>query len=122
MNKERLLNVAKALRESPEPEKFDMDLYIHTCGTPACAFGHYASRSDLQDEWIVDRCGMICAADDGSELDMIAFGDRSLRHFDITAQQADELFGPKHGCGGAKTAIAAAEYIEAFVARGAVAP
>src|SRR6187551_2522759 len=47
----RLMNVAKALRESPNAGRFDMGCYIHSgseeegeknwCGSPACALGHY---------------------------------------------------------------------------------
>lgn len=58
----RLLNVARALRESPNPKAFTMLRFVHGddsfsntvgsaadwCGTPACALGHYGSRTDLQ--------------------------------------------------------------------------
>ena len=32
----RLLNVARALRESKHPEQFTMTEYVNPCGTPAC--------------------------------------------------------------------------------------
>lgn len=113
MNKERLLNVARALRESKNPDKFTMSQLTNACGTPACALGHYAARRDLQDYYYIDADGEFqCPADDttGPEEDSDAL------HFGITADQSQELFG-SHGCGNAKTAIEAAEYIEAFVAR-----
>lgn len=129
MNYERLLNVAKALRESPNPGKFTMVSELHSdCGTPACAWGHYAARSDLQSLWTVghplnddsdpdepELCswfGVLYA--DGSDA---SYDDDEVReHFDIDDHQHDELFSPD-GCGGAKTALEAAEFIEAFVAR-----
>lgn len=51
MNKERLLNVAKALRESTTPpDLFTMRFVMRECGTPACALGHYAARGDSAKE------------------------------------------------------------------------
>ena len=53
--RQRLLNVVRALRESPKPKAFSMDWYGYgpneafPCGTPQCALGHYAAREDLQD-------------------------------------------------------------------------
>lgn len=125
----RLLNVAKALRESKQPEKFDMGTYVASvegtaetefCGTPACAVGHYASRPDLQDLLAIKVrqdglglypylafAGTVCAASYVSE--------DVLEHFGITEDEADELFD-EEGCGDAKTPVEAAEYIERFVA------
>jgi len=120
MHKERLLLVAKALRESAQPDKFAMWTY-HRCGTPACAVGHYAARRDLQDfmQLAVDR--------DTGSLRFGVWGATKLAndywdynaaicsHFDITPDQREELFGAD-GCGDAETANQAARYIERFVA------
>lgn len=107
---ERLLNVAKALRESPNPEKFHMSAYARSCGTPACALGHYAARTDLQQAFILSL-GFLCT-DYGAE---IAFHSPKVRsHFDISREEAEELFSPD-GCGGARTALEAARYVENFV-------
>lgn len=124
MNRERLLNVARALREAPNPEKFDMGSEIHRrCGTPACAWGHYAAREDLQSAWKVER-------DKGGYFDVREIGtgrwasyddDALLDHFDITPKERLELFDAD-GCGGAQTPIEAAEYIEEFVRRHEVQP
>lgn len=120
MNKERLLNVAKALRESPAPDKFDMDMELHEyCGTPACAWGHYAARKDLQDVWVVKRRPTskyfeVLFADSGHPADYC--GESVIDHFGITWGDHTDLFDPG-GCGGAETPIEAAEYIERFVAR-----
>jgi hypothetical protein len=123
MHKERLLNVAKALRESKNPEQFSMTRHVNACGTPACAFGHYAARGDLQSEFSIDT------EQDPSRwpsdgvyhlIDGLAhpcsFDMSSVReHFDLSPAAIELLFGGD-GCGDAKTAIAAAEYIEHFVA------
>jgi hypothetical protein len=103
MNKVRLLNVARALRESEHPEKFTMRELVNMCGTPGCALGHYASRGDLQDVFLIDGYRMTTVGA-GSIYDV------TLAHFG-----EDELFGAL-GCGEAKTPVQAAEYIERFVA------
>jgi hypothetical protein len=135
LNKQRLLNVAKALREAPVPEKFDMGRHVHTCGTPSCAFGHYAARSDLQDEFSIDSSresahlpyqGVYLKNGAG-----ICFSDDVvLTHFDLDEDDIGELFGsmaanptdnnPETYARLARTCqtpIEAAEYIEQFVAR-----
>lgn len=112
MNKERLLNVARALRESQVPGDFTMVRLVNPCGTPACALGHYAARTDLQDEYWIDAYGRFrCVSDDRGDDD----DDSDAKHFGITSDESSELFGTE-GCGEAKTAIEAAEYIEQFVA------
>lgn len=111
MNKERLLNVAKALREAPEPEKFTMIQFVHLapeggCGSPACALGHYAFRQDLQSAFTQDtfgpQSGIGCASEE------------VLEHFGITEMQACQLFDSR-GCDDANTPTEAADYIEKFV-------
>jgi hypothetical protein len=111
MNKERLLNVAKALRESPNPDLFTMARYGFDCGTPACALGHYAARPDLQDFFKLKQNGMLVL----TENDEVPYGEDEMEHFGIDEKQAAELFGTE-GCGNAQTPIEAAEYIEQFVA------
>lgn len=123
MNKKRLLKVAQALRESPEPKKFTMQRYAHSCGTPACALGHYAARSDLQrtfklkvsegDTWgdydnvVVARPGFTIS---------VLYDDVLVQdHFGITFEQACDLFSSE-GCGGARTPLQAAKFIERFAA------
>lgn len=118
MNKERLLNVAKALRESKNPRGFTMNV-VHKCGTPACAIGHYAARRDLQEE-----IQLPSSRSDNGSLIIGVWGAAKLTggwtrfvsdHFDIEPEQVDELFGFS-GCGKARTAIQAAKYIERLVA------
>lgn len=129
MNKERLLNVARALRESPNPEQFHMSSYGHDCNTPACAIGHYAARPDLQDAFALDTYGWLIHRD-GRPCNY--FHEEVHAHFDITPEQSSLLFSgdtdgddfdedgePNRvwGCNSARTALEAAEYIENFVAR-----
>jgi hypothetical protein len=103
MNRQRLLNVALALRESPSPEHFGMWAFFRD-GWPADPLGHYAVRSDLQSVWGLDTfsdTGMSCVAPE------------VLQHFEISEAEAGRLFA-FGGCDRAKTALAAAEYIERF--------
>lgn len=118
MNKERLLNVARALRESPNPTEFTMAVYGHNCNTPACALGHYAKRHDLQDAFDLDKYGWLTLRD-GSPCNY--YSAPVLAHFGLTPSESSRLFaggddddGIHAGCGGAKTPIEAAEFIEAF--------
>jgi hypothetical protein len=116
VNKDRLLNVARALREAKTAEcDFDMSFYVHECGTPACALGHYAARRDLQDRFkiVVGAAHSFLAnASDGRS---VMPGDVA-GHFAISIHDAGDLFDVD-GCGGAKTPAVAAAFIEAFVAR-----
>jgi hypothetical protein len=123
LHRQRLLNVARALRESSRPEKFDMTEVIHPCGTPACAFGHYVSRTDLQDFVKPERCTFQDTGrqfwrpvfvDDGAHASF--YGRRVQEHFGLTREEQHALFDGG-GCGEAETANQAAEYIERFVER-----
>lgn len=128
IQRKRLLNVAKALRESKKPKAFTMDGFIHSpwdvvrgfdCGTPACALGHYASRRDLQKVLYIGKAQarpeVLMRLSGSSEICTINT-DKILEHFGITYDESEELFGAV-GCGHAKTAIQAAKYIERFVKR-----
>lgn len=114
MNRERLLNVARALRESPNPERFAMDHWALGCRTPACAAGHYAARRDLQDVFYLDARGVLCECRIGP-LRLDAALTRLAIHFGVFEEDTESLFGAR-GCGGAQTTIEAAKYIERFVA------
>lgn len=116
MKKRRLLNVAKALRQSPDPGRFTMCTY-HQCGTPACAVGHYAARRDFQEVMQIDQSsytGGLLFGVWGATQKARHYQDFLCEHFDITAVEEEKLFSIS-GCGNAKTPIAAAKYIEQFV-------
>jgi hypothetical protein len=123
MHKQRLMNVVRALRESPNPDKFDMGKTHHKCGAPACAIGHYVSRQDLQDEFKPVVSDSEYFDGDGTAYirkgDIVIFFDnRSMRdHFDLDGDEFGALFGGG-GCGGAKTATRAADVIQHFVETG----
>lgn len=144
IHKERLLNVAKALREEAARRKanpprnsgdrFNMECFANQCGSPGCALGTYAHRADLQSAfriaklaggtwWVVDAEGEQVYVDgperdpDTDELHGESYASRSIKeHFGLTDEQAAELFWMT-GCGNAQTEHEAADYIEAFVAR-----
>lgn len=96
---------------------------MNNCGTPACAFGHYAARADLQDAFRLlnpkifghfpqDFQGVATA--DGTHIE---YSELQVReHFDLNGDEVEEIFGG-YGCAAARTAIQAADYLEAFVAR-----
>lgn len=118
MNIARLLNVAKALRESPNPDNFSMLDYMNGCGTPACALGHYAARPDLQDFMhpvqLIESPVSEYALEYNDEQRALSldYWDTAIqKHFDISPEEATDLFCSE-GCGNAETAIEAAEYIE----------
>lgn len=117
MNKKRLLNVAKALRESKNPDMFTMRRFSHPCGTPACALGHYAARGDLQEDFLFDQHSVLVRSDTGDTVWLDEEEGFVMNHFDITEDEVEWLFG-EEGCNSAATANEAAEFIEKFVVRG----
>lgn len=153
IQEKRLLNVAKALRDAAAARKrFDMGTFVfgtfglvksnydcntetttycnteaNFCGTPACALGHYAARTDMQRllkvAYLKDKykgnVEYAAIAFFGEEADQHTtcpqYDDpKFVKHFGLDYSEMDELFGGD-GCGGAHTAIQAAKYIEKFV-------
>lgn len=88
-------------------------IYTHDCGTPACAFGHYAAAHPKR---------FAISKRDGFPVLMVAgvypfYGlDAAKEEFELSQSEVIELFGG-NGCGGAKTALQAAQYIEKFIIR-----
>ena len=114
MNKERLMRVVQALRESKTPEHaFSMDRYItRACGSPSCALGHYASRKDLQQGFDLDNTGNLLV--NGKFVH--SYSPLISDHFGIGQGDTERLFSAA-GCDYAKTATEAADFIENFVRR-----
>ena len=112
IHKQRLLNVAKACRETAHPAAFTMFYFGHDCGTPACAMGNYAFRRDLQRTFILRGQDVLTKASDS---DLRTWIDMRV-HFGITEAETVELFDTD-GCGGAETHEQAATYIEKFVVK-----
>lgn len=147
VQEKRLLNVARALRDAAKArKKFDMEKYVfgdenaleskfdqgrfkycnteeNFCGTPACALGHYAARTDLQ-----RLLKIVVVKDNWYGVSYAAMGMYGVKnsnwcqqnevehHFGISTDEFIELFD-YNGCGGAKTPLQAAKYIEKFVKR-----
>lgn len=109
---QRLLNVARANRECPDPKRFDMRHFGRPEGGPSCAFGQYAARRDLQTAFMLNPCGSLCLADGTSVVPTPALRE----HLGITEMEFAYLFA-SNGCEGATTPEAAATVIERFVAR-----
>lgn len=118
-NVERLRNVVRALREDPDPENFTMRRIgyasaLGKCGTPACALGHYAARTDLQGEFQLTKYALIYSKKQHRALNF--YCETIRKHFDLNEAQFTELF-EWHGCGNARTPEEAATYIERFIDR-----
>jgi len=113
--KQRLLNVVRALRESPEPHRFTMKSYSR-CRTPACALGHYAFRTDLQDKFYLGEglgLGPVLHGRQCIQSGLSCNSTEIQEHFGLNASEAYCLFNTS-GCDNAGNAIAAADYLEKF--------
>lgn len=124
----RLMNVARACRESKTPQLFSMRQYVNgecfsdarvgSCNTPGCALGHYGFRPDLQ-QLLKYSSTWLTYADTGRDIGVFETDTqipdaRILEHFGIDADDAVALFSSE-GCDGATTPGQAARYIERFV-------
>jgi len=95
MNKARLEKLIVAL-DGVKPKQFDMTMYAHACGSPACVLGHFAARSDLQKKFkFNEKCDRFSAA-----VLLVKGGkpvyfedDEVLEYFGITPAQSEYLFG-----------------------------
>lgn len=115
----RLMELADILDEADEQHwargepLYDQGSWLHPCGTPACALGHWAAANT--DRWTTHilwkplltsvAAGVWHSSIDCAQVD-----------FCLDYDEASELFGGI-GCGHAKTGKQAAAYIRAFVAR-----
>lgn len=112
MNRERLLKVATALRESAHAELFTMTRYA-AWGRPCDALAHYASRSDLQSDFKLSRFLNRVYTASGRRVHW--FSPEVLEHFGVTRDEAEDLFSGD-GCSEAQLPEDAAKYFERFVA------
>lgn len=121
-NTERLLNVARACRETKFPDQFTMKCFARDeCGSPGCALGNYAVRHDLQDAFSLryaEKNGgtaQLVRRDDEYNT-FLGYDSREVvEHFGLTKGEAGVLFG-EDGCGDARVASEAAAYIEQWAA------
>lgn len=122
--KNRLLNVVRALQESPNPDQFKMLKYgqktiikesgwfrkEQSCGTPCCAFGHYAHRQDLQCTFHLTEDGQI-----GFDHTTIQWDNEIVAiHFGISRDEACKLFAAQ-GCNDAQSPEEAIAFIKKFI-------
>ncbi len=101
-----ILDQADAERLANGAPQFNMHFEQHDCGAPACAWGHYAvSTPDRKAKFVkVNRYGANANYND------------ARIEFNLPRLDWWELFD-HDGCGGAKTAKQAADYIRAYVQR-----
>jgi len=96
----RMKNVLRAVEEAPKPEDFDMQRFGYItskeCGTPACAFGQYAFRRDLQITFTLNKEGGVLS----SWGDPVSFYEEVASHFGITGREIMNLFDTD-GCNNA---------------------
>lgn len=83
---------------------------VPDCGTPACAMGHYAARTDLQRGFKLDSDGDVATT---GHLKGYRVDFAMRMHFGIDVNQHEKLFG-HDGCNRAKRPKAAASYIRKF--------
>lgn len=117
----KILDAADAHHKRCDDPAYDQTQVLHDCGTPACAFGHWAinnpSKYMLKAKWNFDRS----ARGDvdlylASNCQTFSFEAEARRDFKLSMEEADELFG-SDGCNKARNGKAAAAYIRAFVRR-----
>jgi hypothetical protein len=96
INKQRLEKLIVAL-EGVKPKDFDMNNYVHTCGTPSCALGYFASRVDLQRKFVLaknEQGYMTCQLRVQDHDYPVDYEDAQvLGYFGINREQAEYLFG-----------------------------
>lgn len=109
--RQNFLNLIKAVAEHPKPSEFTMNYYGHYCGTPGCALGTYASRTDLQDTFKLKAADLYSAS--GYRIDY--YHPLVERHFGLTIEEIHKLFSG-YGCGGAETSEEAHKYLLDFLA------
>ena len=139
--KQRLLDVARAVRETNIPVTFyrhlnglGLDLnpnYAPLSPDHASVLGQYAARADLQSDWLIDPRGRIKRFRkfrDGTEAwyplsemymdeaEYFGLSEEDDSEFNVAYIFADGD-GDERVLGGAKTVNEAADYIEAFAER-----
>jgi hypothetical protein len=104
-----ILDTADALHRKRGEPTYNQEDYAHSCGSPACALGHYAANTrgfKLDRQWYeYFREDKLFTWDCGAD-----------EEFGLSYSEAMELFY-YNGCGEAKTAKQAAKYIRSFVKR-----
>lgn len=114
LGNQRLLQLADILDTADERHIQNQEpgyaqwIFVHACGTPACALGHWAVANP--DRWTIVQ------GSPQNRNNRITFYQAVDDEFGLTENDYDDLFAVD-GCGGARTSKQAANYIRAFVAR-----
>lgn len=106
MNKPRLLNLLRALREHPVDAAFNMAY------AECCAMGVFAQRHDLQRSFGMRGGDLVSLLAPPN----VSAWNLTASYFGISADDERRLFDGRNGCGYAETACAAADYVERFIA------
>lgn len=107
-----ILDAADAAHIEKHEPTYDQQRYVHSCGTPACALGHWAAANP--DRWYV---GVDSQGDPDIFLraaDQMSLDDASCAEFCLTSREEARLFGLS-GCSHARNAKDAAAFIREFV-------
>jgi hypothetical protein len=108
-----ILDVADALHRKRGEPGYDQGREEHDCGTPACAWGHYAYSTAARRKKFVRLIPY-------AGVESANYND-SMTEFSLSVAEKNEVFGID-GCDSASTAAQAAAYIRDFVrARAALA-
>jgi hypothetical protein len=105
-----ILDRADAAHRRRKEPAYDQTRVTHSCGTPACAGGHWDASP--QGVAIGRRAGGSVYRTYGREVSVLPW----TTVFALTDNEEYSIFGHR-GCGGARTAKDAAEFIRAFVKR-----
>lgn len=107
----RLLNVVRALLDSPNPDKLPHEIYGHLDQAPPGALWHYVSRKDLQKTFRCDSNGWMIVL----KTETLITRDFLEKHFSLANFEAINIFTVA-GCR-VRTANEIAKYIYDFVKR-----
>jgi hypothetical protein len=102
-----ILHVADEKHKKKGEQTYDQAMFMHICGAPACALGHWAVANPRR--WSLIFGGLPRLILDGE----YPLRD-AMKEFCISEDEYDELFLGA-GCGNAQTAKQAAAYIRRFV-------
>jgi hypothetical protein len=106
----RLMELASILDTAVN---YDQGIYIHTCGSPACALGHWAKAHP--ERWTFESAAPVLHSYPNWKDGLTATQRSAMIEFDLNGwNEVDDLFGSE-GCDDAISGRHAAGYIRQFV-------
>lgn len=106
-----ILDKADAAHRKLKQPTYAQSLFVHPCGTPACAIGHWAAHNRRRG-WRVDVNNSVGSVYKNGNYNTIMAG---IEEFDLGVAEYLRIFG-SDGCGHARTGKEAAKFIRRFVA------